>query len=119
MPIYEYGCDNCGKLTEVLQKLSDPPPERCEHCGSKRLKRVMSRTSFQLKGDGWYITDYARKEKKGGSKEAGESGASESGSSDSKSSSDGASSDSAGSTSSASAGKSDGKKKTKGKKQAS
>lgn len=64
MPIYEYGCDKCGHIMEVFQKMSDPGPAKCENCGSKRVKRVMSRTSFQLKGDGWYITDYARKGQK-------------------------------------------------------
>ncbi|MEO0814321.1 MAG: zinc ribbon domain-containing protein [Myxococcota bacterium] len=79
MPIYEYACDNCGKIMEVLQKMSDPGPAKCEHCGSKKVKRVMSQTSFQLKGDGWYITDYARKgQKDGGAKEGGSESKSES-----------------------------------------
>lgn len=73
MPIYEYACAKCGETMEVLQKISDPAPAKCEHCGSKRVKRVMSQTSFQLKGDGWYITDYARKGKKDGSESKGDS----------------------------------------------
>ncbi|HSI05105.1 MAG: FmdB family zinc ribbon protein [Myxococcota bacterium] len=63
MPIYEYECKKCHKMTEVMQRMSDPGPAKCPHCGSKRIERVMSQTSFQLKGDGWYITDYSRKDK--------------------------------------------------------
>lgn len=63
MPIYEYECKKCHKLTEVMQKMSDPGPAKCPNCGSKRIERVMSQTSFQLKGEGWYITDYSRKDK--------------------------------------------------------
>lgn len=55
MPIYEYVCSKCGFETDVLQKLSDPPPSTCDKCGKKKtLKKKMSRTSFQLKGGGWY-----------------------------------------------------------------
>ncbi len=78
MPIYEYACAKCGETMEVLQKISDPAPAKCEHCGSKRLKRVMSQTSFQLKGEGWYITDYARKGKKDGSESKSDRAKSES-----------------------------------------
>ena len=72
MPIYEYQCDGCGEVFEVLQRHSDPPPPEHEACGSKDLHKVMSATSFVLKGEGWYITDYARKDKKGGSDKGGE-----------------------------------------------
>jgi putative FmdB family regulatory protein len=65
MPIYEYKCLKCGEIFEVFQKLSDPPP-KSHTCGSRRVQRVMSRTSFILKGTGWYITDYGRKDKGGG-----------------------------------------------------
>jgi len=67
MPIYEYGCKKCGAVTEVLQKASDPPPKKCA-CGSKRLSKLMSQTSFVLKGTGWYVTDFAGKGKKDGGK---------------------------------------------------
>jgi putative FmdB family regulatory protein len=60
MPIYEYQCLKCGEIFEVFQKLSDPPP-KSHKCGSRRVQRVMSKTSFVLKGTGWYITDYGRK----------------------------------------------------------
>ncbi len=59
MPIYEYRCDSCGQHLEVLQKMSDAPQTTCKHCGADALQRVMSRTSFVLKGSGWYATDYA------------------------------------------------------------
>jgi len=64
MPIYEYECQKCGEVFEVLQKMSDPAP-KSHSCGSRKVRRVMSQSSFQLKGDGWYITDYARKDQKG------------------------------------------------------
>jgi putative FmdB family regulatory protein len=60
VPIYEYQCDKCGEVFEVFQKLSDPPP-KSHSCGSRKVHRIMSRTSFILKGTGWYLTDYARK----------------------------------------------------------
>jgi len=90
MPIYEYECDECGDIFEVIQKLSDPQPESHD-CGSKKVHRVMSRSSFVLKGEGWYLTDYARKDKKDGGGAAGEKSeskpkTSDKGSSDSKSS---------------------------------
>jgi putative FmdB family regulatory protein len=88
MPIYEYQCGKCGKVTEVMQKISDPPPGKCPKCNSKKMQRVMSQTSFQLKGEGWYITDYSRKDKEkkaSSSKKKDDSGSSsESSSSDKK-----------------------------------
>ena len=60
MPIYEYGCDTCGKVLEVMQKFSDEPLKTCPDC-SGPLTKLISRTSFQFKGTGWYVTDYARK----------------------------------------------------------
>jgi putative FmdB family regulatory protein len=59
MPIYEYVCEKCGKHIEVMQKVSDDPLKRCSECRGK-LEKVISRTSFQLKGSGWYMTDYSR-----------------------------------------------------------
>ena len=61
MPIYEYACEKCGSRIEVIQKVDDAPPKRCHKCRGK-LKRAVSRTSFQLKGSGWYATDYSRKD---------------------------------------------------------
>jgi putative FmdB family regulatory protein len=60
MPIYEYTCSKCGYYTEVLQKFSDPPVTRCEHCKGK-MRKLISQSSFHLKGTGWYVTDYANK----------------------------------------------------------
>ena len=59
MPIYEYNCGNCG-LFEEMQKITDPPLKRCPKCKGK-VERIVSRTSFVLKGSGWYATDYSRK----------------------------------------------------------
>jgi putative FmdB family regulatory protein len=60
VPIYEYKCSKCGKVFEIIQKVSDEPVSRCKLCGGK-VDRLISNTSFQLKGSGWYLTDYARK----------------------------------------------------------
>jgi len=59
VPIYEYLCEACGTLTERIQKASDPPPRTCPECGSRKIARMMSRTSFQLKGGGWYADLYS------------------------------------------------------------
>jgi putative FmdB family regulatory protein len=58
MPIYEFKCLKCGKPAEVLQRVGDRAPA-CPSCGSKRMTRSVSRTSFQLKGGGWYADLYA------------------------------------------------------------
>ena len=60
MPIYEYSCQKCGAHLEVMQKISDEPLARHEKCGGK-LQKEWSRTGFQFKGSGWYVTDYAGK----------------------------------------------------------
>ena len=60
MPIYEYSCKKCGAHMEVLQKVSDKPLARHAKCGGK-LEKEWSRTGFQFKGSGWYVTDYAGK----------------------------------------------------------
>ena len=60
MPIYEFRCKKCNAHLEVFQKLSDKPPTRCRKCGG-RLEKQFSRTAIQFKGEGWYVTDYARK----------------------------------------------------------
>ncbi|HJQ26789.1 MAG TPA: zinc ribbon domain-containing protein [Blastocatellia bacterium] len=60
MPIYEYICEKCGSHLEVMQKVSDAPLKRCTKCRGK-LEKIFSRTSFQLKGGGWYQTDYSGK----------------------------------------------------------
>jgi putative FmdB family regulatory protein len=62
MPIYEYECAKCGRIEEALQKISDKPLTRCSHCTGK-LHKLVSHSSFHLKGSGWYVTDYARNTK--------------------------------------------------------
>ena len=57
MPIYEYSCKSCGRITEILQKFSDPPLSACESCGGP-VHKLISNNSFHLKGGGWYTTDY-------------------------------------------------------------
>lgn len=57
MPIYEYECTGCGQIEEALQKISDAPLETCKHCSGK-LHKLVSQSSFHLKGSGWYVTDY-------------------------------------------------------------
>ena len=63
MPIYEYSCLKCGERIEALQGLHDAPLTVCEACGGE-LKKLLSAPSFQFKGSGWYVTDYAKKDKK-------------------------------------------------------
>jgi putative FmdB family regulatory protein len=63
MPIYEYECTQCGQIKEALQKFSDKPLKKCRHC-SGNLVKLVSQSSFHLKGSGWYVTDYASKSKK-------------------------------------------------------
>lgn len=62
MPIYEYECTKCGNVEEALQKFSDKPLTRCGHCNGK-LTKLVSQSTFHLKGSGWYVTDYANKSK--------------------------------------------------------
>lgn len=59
MPIYEYQCGVCGQVVEEWQKFSDPPLTTCPHCGGP-LTKLISQSSFHLKGSGWYVTDYHR-----------------------------------------------------------
>jgi putative FmdB family regulatory protein len=58
MPIYEYECTSCGRVEEALQKITEKPLSRCRHCNGK-LHKLVSQSSFHLKGSGWYVTDYA------------------------------------------------------------
>lgn len=59
MPLYEYRCEQCGKVFEVIQKFSDAPLETHQECGGK-VERLISAPALQFKGSGWYITDYAK-----------------------------------------------------------
>ena len=60
MPLYEYQCARCGKIEEAIQKFSDAPLTTCSHC-SGPLSKLISQSSFHLKGTGWYVTDYSKK----------------------------------------------------------
>ena len=77
MPIYEYSCPKCGEF-ETTQRITDRPLRKCPTCKSK-VQKLISSTSFQLKGSGWYATDYGGKTKApkdggGAAKESGGSG---------------------------------------------
>jgi len=67
MPIYEYECTKCGAMEEIFQKLSEKPRLKCKHCSGK-LHKLISQSSFHLKGTGWYVTDYANKPSSSSSK---------------------------------------------------
>ena len=58
MPIYEYRCSACGHEFEILQKISDQPLTECPACGKSTLAKLVSAAGFQLKGSGWYVTDF-------------------------------------------------------------
>jgi putative FmdB family regulatory protein len=58
MPIYAYRCDECGFAKDVLQKISDPVLTVCPHCGKSAFKKQVTAAGFQLKGTGWYATDF-------------------------------------------------------------
>lgn len=70
MPIYEYQCTACEHQLEAMQKMSDAPLTDCPECGKPALKKLISAAGFQLKGSGWYVTDFkggntsAKKEEK-------------------------------------------------------
>jgi putative FmdB family regulatory protein len=58
MPIYAYRCDECGFAKDVLQKISDPVLTVCPSCGKSSFKKQVTAAGFQLKGTGWYVTDF-------------------------------------------------------------
>jgi putative FmdB family regulatory protein len=62
MPIYAYKCESCGFAKDVLQKISDAPLQDCPQCNAPAFKKQLTAAGFQLKGSGWYVTDF-----KGGS----------------------------------------------------
>ena len=68
MPIYEYQCGKCGEVFEVFQKFTDAPVKKCKYCNGE-VEKLISHSSFQLKGSGWYLTDYSRKSHVGGKAE--------------------------------------------------
>ncbi|NOR14655.1 MAG: zinc ribbon domain-containing protein, partial [Candidatus Aminicenantes bacterium] len=60
MPLYEYKCDKCGSVEEVIQKVADKPLIKCSKCGGP-LHKLLSSPAIQFKGTGWYVTDYGSK----------------------------------------------------------
>jgi putative FmdB family regulatory protein len=92
MPLYEYGCSACGKVSEINHRMSDPPAVECPVCGKPQLSKLVSAAGFRLKGAGWYETDFKSNGKKnlagdtGGadSKPAADSGGKTESTSDSK-----------------------------------
>src|SRR5215510_9313767 len=70
MPIYEYRCDECGHQEDHLQKVSEKPLSKCPACGKKAYKKMLSAAGFQLKGSGWYATDFKTTGKKPAEKKA-------------------------------------------------
>lgn len=63
MPIYEYQCTTCNHLFDLMQKMSDPPMQHCPNCSKDTVIRLVSAAGFQLKGTGWYATDFKDKGK--------------------------------------------------------
>jgi putative FmdB family regulatory protein len=82
VPIYEYQCTKCGEVFEAFQKINDEPVSSCRFCDGS-VERLISHTSFQLKGSGWYLTDYSRKSQPS---DSGSSGVKENKSSETKTS---------------------------------
>ena len=64
MPLYEYRCSSCGHQEEFLQKLSDAPLSVCTACGKETFSKMVTAAGFQLKGSGWYATDFKNSGKK-------------------------------------------------------
>ena len=75
MPIYAYKCESCGHAKDVLQKISDAPLTDCPACGQPTFSKQLTAAGFQLKGSGWYATDF--KGSAGGASAAATTGASE------------------------------------------
>ena len=61
MPIYEYQCQSCGHKQEIMHRISETPSLKCAACGANELKKLISAVGFQLKGTGWYETDFKYK----------------------------------------------------------
>jgi len=73
MPIYEYACQDCGHLFDVLQKMSDAALTECPECGQLELKKLVSAPNFRLKGSGWYETDFKKDKRRNLAGDAGKS----------------------------------------------
>lgn len=70
MPIYEYKCSNCGHEYEIIQKMGDSPIVECQECHKNTATRLVSAAGFQLKGTGWYVTDFKDKGKESKKKDS-------------------------------------------------
>ena len=107
MPLYEYRCTECEATLEAIRAFAAPPLEECPECGRSSLKKLLSAPAFQFKGSGWYVNDYARKDKgpaegsKSDGAEAGGNGSNSNGKSAAKESSPDSGKKSGASTSSA------------------
>jgi putative FmdB family regulatory protein len=77
MPIYEYACGGCGSEFEIEQRITDDPVKSCPRCRSRKVKRLISQTSFVLKGGGWYADLYSSSGGKGKSGESASNGSKE------------------------------------------
>jgi len=77
VPLYEYKCLKCSRLTEKIESVAGPHLKKCPHCGGK-VEHVLSAPAIQFKGSGWYVTDYAGKSPKAESKDSGASDAKDS-----------------------------------------
>ena len=76
MPVYEYACEKCGHEFEASQRITDEPIKTCPKCKARKVKRLISQTSFVLKGGGWYNEGYSSgggKKKESAASESGES----------------------------------------------
>lgn len=78
MPIYEYRCGSCGFQKEYLQKISDPLLTTCPECNKETFSKMLSAAGFQLKGSGWYVTDFKNGGSGGAAKPAASGGESKS-----------------------------------------
>ena len=84
MPIYEYRCANCGFQDEYLQKVSEAPLKRCPSCGKAKFEKLLSAPGFQLKGSGWYATDFKAGSKPATAKDDAKAGATPEGKTEAK-----------------------------------
>ena len=74
VPLYEYLCNSCGHRFEKIVKFSDEPIRICPKCGKETVEQLISAPAVQFKGEGWYVTDYARKNSASGSSGSGDKG---------------------------------------------
>jgi len=101
MPIYAYKCDSCGHAKDVLRKISDAPLTDCPQCGGASFKKQVTAAGFQLKGSGWYVTDFRGADKAAAPAKSGDSGSTAAASTASKSADTGTGTGTAAATASA------------------